>query len=481
MVEPGQVLDGKYRIVRLIGEGGMGAVFEGENVRINRRVAIKVLHGAALANAETVQRFEREAQAAGRIGSDHILEILDLGVLADGERYMVMEFLSGQTLTQRILQHGRLTPQQVAPLMRQVLVGLGAAHAAGIIHRDLKPDNLFILKERSGIRDYVKIIDFGISKFNALGGDMSMTRTGAVMGTPYYMSPEQAKGSGKVDARSDLYAIGVILYEAVSGQVPFLADTFNELMFKIVLSDAKPLLEVVPDVDPRFAAIVSKAMSRDVDQRYSTAAEMIEALDALAFGFAGTGTGTGGFTDVPVGAAGLPTAQAMTSPGPATQGSFATSQQGGLAVTAPGKRSGMPIAAALAVLVVGGGAFAAYKAFGAKPRSDAQEEHAPSATAASAPPPAEVGQPAPKEAPTVAPIVADAPAAAPSAEATPSAAAAPSALASASPATPATPAAAAAVAGRPRPAAPRPAPGKPSAPADTKPSAPGKSSRDFGY
>jgi hypothetical protein len=470
MVEPGQVLDGKYRIVRLIGEGGMGAVFEGENVRINRRVAIKVLHGAALSNAETVQRFEREAQAAGRIGSDHILEILDLGVLADGERYMVMEFLAGQTLTQRIVQHGRLTPRQVTPLMRQVLVGLGAAHAAGIIHRDLKPDNLFILKERSGIRDYVKIIDFGISKFNALGGDMSMTRTGAVMGTPYYMSPEQAKGSGKVDARSDLYAIGVILYEAVAGQVPFLADTFNELMFKIVLSDPKPLLEVVPDLDPRFAAIVSKAMARDADQRYQSAAEMVEAFDALALTFAGTGAGNGAWTAVPVGApAELPPAQPMTSTGQATQGAFATSQQAVPAASAPTKRSGAAIAAAIGALVLVGGAFGAYQAFGGK---EAQEGHAPSATAVGAPPPVEVVQPAPTATATAAPSAVDTPAPLPSAAVAPSATVAPSAVASA---------ARVPTAGRPRVAAPRPTAQKTAAPTGNKPPTPSKSSRDFGY
>jgi hypothetical protein len=466
MVEPGQVLDGKYRIVRLIGEGGMGAVFEGENIRINRRVAIKVLHGAALSNAETVQRFEREAQAAGRIGSDHILEILDLGVLADGERYMVMEFLAGQTLTQRIVQHGRLTPRQVVPLMRQVLVGLGAAHAAGIIHRDLKPDNLFILKERSGIRDYVKIIDFGISKFNALGGDMSMTRTGAVMGTPYYMSPEQAKGSGKVDARSDLYAIGVILYEAVAGQVPFLADTFNELMFKIVLSDPKPLMEVVPDLDPRFAAIVSKAMARDADQRYQSAAEMVEAFDALALTFAGTGAGNGAWTAVPVGSSGeLPHGQPMTSTGQATQGAFATSQQAVPAASVPTKRSGAAIAAAIGALVLVGGAFGAYKAFGDNPAVEAQGEQAASATAVSAPPPPEVAQPAPKETATATPRAVDTPAA------PPSAAVAPSAVASA---------ARIPIAGRPR-AAPRPTAQKTAAPTGNKPPTPSKSSRDFGY
>src|SRR6476659_6003212 len=208
-LETGQIIEGKYRIVRLIGEGGMGAVYEGENVRIRRRVAIKVLHAATASNAEAVQRFEREAQAAGRIGSDHILEVLDLGTLPNNDRFMVMEFLDGEPLSARIQGKGRLSPRELVPLAKQVLAGLGAAHSAGIIHRDLKPDNIYILREPAGNRDFVKIIDFGISKCSPLsgGGDgMKMTRTGAVMGTPYYMSPEQASGSGEADARSDVYS-----------------------------------------------------------------------------------------------------------------------------------------------------------------------------------------------------------------------------------------------------------------------------------
>src|SRR3954452_9012291 len=162
-LEIGQIIDGKYRIVRLIGEGGMGAVFEGENLRIRRRVAIKVLHAATASNAEAVQRFEREAQAAGRIGSDHILEVLDLGQFPNGDRFMVMEYLDGEPLGARIARNGRLTPHEIAPLAKQVLAGLEAAHSAGIIHRDLKPDNIYVLKEKAGQADYIKLIDFGIS------------------------------------------------------------------------------------------------------------------------------------------------------------------------------------------------------------------------------------------------------------------------------------------------------------------------------
>jgi len=225
-LEIGQLIEGKYRIVRLIGEGGMGAVYEGENVRISRRVAIKVLHAGYTENKEVLQRFEREAQAAGRIGNEHILEVLDLGSLPNGDHYIVMELLDGEPLSGRIKRLQRLSPFELGPLTRQVLEGLKAAHDAGIYHRDLKPDNIFILRQRGGRPDFVKIIDFGISKFQPLSGDgMKMTRTGAVMGTPYYMSPEQASGSQEADHRSDLYSVGVIMFEAVTGQVPFEAAT----------------------------------------------------------------------------------------------------------------------------------------------------------------------------------------------------------------------------------------------------------------
>ncbi len=276
-LEPGQIIDGKYRIVRLIGEGGMGSVHEGENTFISRRVAIKVLHASAAGNEAVLKRFEREAQAAGRIGSDHILEVLDLGTLDNGDRYMVMEYLEGEELSSRIERQGGLPAEQLSLLMRQSLVGLRAAHAAEIVHRDLKPDNIFILWEKAGHADFVKIIDFGISKFNALSPDMSMTTTGAVMGTPYYMSPEQAKGASGVDARTDLYALGVIMYEALTGRVPFEGTSFNDLMFKIVLSEPPPLPETIPE---DFRAIVHKAMARQAEDRFQSADEFLAALEA---------------------------------------------------------------------------------------------------------------------------------------------------------------------------------------------------------
>jgi eukaryotic-like serine/threonine-protein kinase len=275
----GQLLDKKYRIVRLLGEGGMGAVYEGENVRIRHRVAIKVLHAGIAMNGEAVGRFEREAQAAGQIGSEHIVEVYDLGELPGGARYMVMEYLDGENLSNRIARLGRIAPEDLGPIMVQLLEGLAAAHDAKIVHRDLKPENIFLQRSRSG-KDFVKIVDFGISKFNVLGSDspMSMTRTGTIMGTPFYMSPEQAKGVRNSDHRSDLYSAGVVLFECATGEVPFRGETFNELMFKIALEAPPDPEALVPGLDPHFATIIRTGMAREPAQRYQSASDFAQAI-----------------------------------------------------------------------------------------------------------------------------------------------------------------------------------------------------------
>jgi eukaryotic-like serine/threonine-protein kinase len=457
MLEAGQIIEGKYRIVRLIGEGGMGSVYEGENTFIKRRVAIKVLHAHSVSE-ETVRRFEREAQAAGCIGSDHILEVLDLGALSNGDRFMVMEYLDGETLGAR-MSRGRMNPSEVAAIARQVLVGLRAAHLASIVHRDLKPDNIFILREKAGRPNYAKIIDFGISKFNALGGDMSMTRTGAVMGTPYYMSPEQAQGTQTIDGRSDVYSLGVILYEALSGSVPFDGDTFNELMFKIVLSNPRPLAQVAPSLDPRLVALVEQAMARDITQRFQSADDMIRALDDHF------GSAEGGEPRRPA------ESPALAVPAPVAAG-LPTGNTWAASHTDIPKTSSAPIyvIAAAAVLLVAGGAFAAYQKFGNKPATAAKGAVA-TLTAASTP--AEpVVAPAAPPAPAVVPSAAAAEPATPSAkqpEAEPP-----------SPPAPAKPSPIPAKAAVARPAAARPATAPKPAAATAKPST-AKPARDFGY
>lgn len=351
----GDLIDGKYRIVRLLGEGGMGAVYEGENTRIHRRVAIKVLHAGVAANADAVARFEREAQAAGRIGSEHIVEVLDLGQLADGDRYMVMEFMDGEALSNRIQRSGRLTAEQLYPIALQMLEGLQAAHEAGIIHRDLKPDNVYLIKSRKGQLDFVKLLDFGISKFNVVGGEFSMTRTGAVMGTPYYMAPEQAKGAKDIDTRVDIYAAGVILYEAVSGQVPFNADTFNELLFKIVLESPPPVEQVAPGLDLEFAAIISKAMAREPNERFPTAQEFQTALRGWA-----QARGLSAVATAPV--AGAMTGGASPAADTGTKAAWANTQGDAAGVPPAKKKTGLFVAvAAVGALVLVGGLVTAYK------------------------------------------------------------------------------------------------------------------------
>ncbi len=277
----GDVIDGKYRILRLLGKGGMGTVWVAENLRVRRQVAIKVLiRGAVDAAGEALLRFEREAQAAGQIGSDHIVEVLDLGTTAEGDRFMVMEYLEGDTLKQR-MRRGRLDSQKTAAVFCQLLEGLTAAHAAGIIHRDIKPDNVFLQKEKAGHRDWVKILDFGISKFSQLSGDEGqVTRAGMVMGTPFYMSPEQARTAHAVDTRSDLYSVAVMLFETLTGQVPFSGTTFAELLFKIAFEPQPHPKTVMPTLDDEICAIILKGMERDPAARYQTAAEFAGALTA---------------------------------------------------------------------------------------------------------------------------------------------------------------------------------------------------------
>jgi serine/threonine-protein kinase len=274
---PGTLLAGKFRVIQRLGEGGMGSVYEIEHELTKHRRALKMLHAAMAAVPSIVERFLREASAAGRVGNPHIAETFDAGVLETGEPYLVMELLRGEPLSSRIAR-GQLLLHEVVDLIGQACVGVAAAHAAGIVHRDLKPDNLFVVDVDG--RPFVKILDFGISKFDSTQtGGMALTKEGAAMGTPYYMSPEQIRGLANLDARADVYALGVILYECLAGKRPFESDVLTHLAVLIHAGEAEAIEKLRPDLPPGFGDLVRQAMASDRDKRIQTANELRSRLE----------------------------------------------------------------------------------------------------------------------------------------------------------------------------------------------------------
>jgi serine/threonine protein kinase len=273
-MKPGDILNEKYRIEELLGQGGMGAVYLAENQDVGRKVAIKVMRPEFAANGEALARFRREARAAGAIGHPGIVDVFDMGTSAQGAPFIVMEHLQGQTLRQRSAMPPPLTVAQAVTFVIEVLEVLEAAHAAGVIHRDLKPDNLFVVeKPRAG----VKILDFGVSKFRE-GPAASVTQTGQVMGTPLYMAPEQARGSRDAGVASDLYSMGAILYEVLSGRPPFPGESYTEVLAKLLTETLPPLAEIRSDLSPALRGAVERLLQKDPAARFSSAAETAAAL-----------------------------------------------------------------------------------------------------------------------------------------------------------------------------------------------------------
>ena len=292
----GTVVSDRYRVVRLLGEGAMGAVYEVEHLHMRKPFALKVLHGSVSSNPEVVARFEREAIVAGNIGHPNVAAATDFGTLADGSFFLILEFVAGKSLRD-LLEAGRLEPARARRIMRGILAGVGAAHAMGIVHRDLKPENV-MLASRDGNPDYVKVLDFGIAglamppEMSRDSGVQALTRAGVVMGTPDYMPPEQAVG-GAVDARSDLYSLGVMLFEMLTGSRPFQGGVITMLRSH-VLDDAPQLPpELVATINPQLAGVVQKLMAKQPEQRFQSAAEVSAALDQV------TTTGTPVPAEVP--------------------------------------------------------------------------------------------------------------------------------------------------------------------------------------
>jgi eukaryotic-like serine/threonine-protein kinase len=273
----GRIIAERYRVEKLLGEGGMGAVYRAEHIHMRKTVALKVLHAEMTSVEEVVARFEREAVAAGRIAHPNVAAATDFGQLENGSFFLVLEYAEGQDL-RHLLTAGPLPPERCIHITRQVAGALGAAHALTIIHRDLKPDNVMLV-DRDDDPDFVKVLDFGIAKVTL--GDLkdqpALTRMGAVFGTPDYMSPEQALGQ-PVDHRSDIYALGVLMFEMLTGQTPFEDDDAMVVLAQQITAPPPPLPEHVP---APLAALVTRMLSKDVEQRPQSAAEVIEVLDSL--------------------------------------------------------------------------------------------------------------------------------------------------------------------------------------------------------
>lgn len=272
----GRIIEGKYRIDALIGRGGMGAVFRAENIRIGKPFAMKVLIKGHGKGSESERRFEREARIAGSLGHPHIVEVFDFGTLENGVPYQIMELLEGQSLAERIELEGALPIDEMLDYAEQILSALAAAHGHGIVHRDLKPANVFL--HRRGGTTIAKLLDFGLSKSMAGDATLSLTLPGVVLGTPYYLSPEQARGDRHLDHRVDIWAMGVLLYESLTGVLPFKADAYHAVIAQILTRRPQPPTEIRPQLPRPIEDIVLRALAFDPADRFASAEEMLHAL-----------------------------------------------------------------------------------------------------------------------------------------------------------------------------------------------------------
>jgi serine/threonine protein kinase len=388
---PGTLLAGKYRVERVIGQGGMGVVVEARHVTLDERVALKFLLPEFASHPEAPERFLREAKAAVKIKSPHVARVSDVGTLESGAPYMVMEYLEG-TDALRLLDGGRtLSVPDAVDLVVQACDAIGNAHSQGIVHRDIKPANLFVARH-SDSTPFVKVLDFGISKIVDQGPTDSLTRTNATLGSAFYMSPEQIRQAKSVDRRTDIYALGVTLYELLTGKHPFTAETFPALCVEIVTGTPAPIRQHRPDVPPELAAVIAKAIARELTDRYQSVAELVAALTPWvpprSQPIADRIARSGGATRAPMIQAGPPSAPVSST----SEGAIAASTHLDAATTFALKSTSAAgpwlIAGAVLVLVVGVGAALLLRRSGDS--SDATQ-----VSTGAAAPPAVVAPPAP--------------------------------------------------------------------------------------
>lgn len=275
----GSVVDGTYEITRAVAEGGMGAVFEAKHLRLGRRVALKVLLGRHTNDRVTLARFRREAEIIAQLGHPHIVQAFDVGALGTGEPYMVMEYLEGETLAERLDRVRHVSVAETVRIVSQIASALAASHAQDVVHRDMKPENVFLVRV-AGEPDFVKVLDFGISKL--AHGAARITDERATLGTPAYMAPEQVRGARTMDHRVDQFSLAVMVYEMISGVRPFHGEDVVAILYQVVHEVPRPLSEVAPWASASIDAAVARAMAKDPDQRYPSVSQFAWALENAA-------------------------------------------------------------------------------------------------------------------------------------------------------------------------------------------------------
>ncbi len=338
-----QTLGGKYRLNRLLGDGGMGTVYEAEHLLLGTRVAIKVLHPELVRRAGLVERFLQEARVSAQIKSPHVVQVLDVDQTVDGVAYIVMELLEGEPLSKVLDRESRLDPNKACEYTRQILEALEAAHALAVVHRDLKPENVFVTIVAG--RPVLKLIDFGIAKLRRTeAGAKNLTVAGMLMGTAEYMAPEQAYSADRADARSDIYAVGVMLFEMLSGTRPVVGDDARLIAIRVEKGDVTPLIKVAPFVKPELAGLVHRALAARPEMRFSNATEMRLALEAVEAGRP-LGTAQAPAAKVEEGTGtmmGAPVPAALTAPVPNPQAARAAMELGSTHRAPPADLPPMP-------------------------------------------------------------------------------------------------------------------------------------------
>ncbi len=380
MPKKGDIIAGKYRIEEILGTGGMGSVYSARHETTNRKFAVKLMASSLSGDPDAKERFVREARLAGSIDHPGVVDIYDVGY-HEVSLYMVMDLLKGESLGER-LKRERPQRTEAIHLMMGVLKGVAAAHAKGIVHRDLKPDNIFLHREAGSQELEPKILDFGVSKSLSGGPGMpALTQTGVMLGTPFYMSPEQVHGAKDVDLRTDIYSLGVILYQMLSGQLPYKSNTFAALVLEIMTGQPPPLEELVPDLPEGLHSVVKRAMAVSTADRYPDAQSMADALapfDTLRATAAKSTSARPAEQETRLLGSAQPAPAsrhaAVTVPSPVSD--TTTPYIAESPVEIPGRRSPLPIAAGAAAVVVAGVA-AVFFGLGGEPASGPDPEASP--------------------------------------------------------------------------------------------------------